>query len=350
MKIQKFGPIQKAADMDGVFVHSCTEETLRFIPPHFWMLYICDKDLDVGYHTERKEMLNPKQAAEWLLQPEAVEWLERNAVAFPDELAEHIPGRNKTDKAFAVYDEKDPSRWLSVPVGSTFWELEPIVSGWNCFEGIPEVEDARTVYSIPGRWILVTERFHCEAGRLGHPTFELISSPKAAELLTQGGHDLPAELAHLVANPQYDSEEVEITPPGNSIPENPPNEGVPQTTERPKMSRDAANRRAMELAQADPEFVQKTQRQWAEVIGCSVGLITELPLWRKVAERTGRDRKGKRGPTRIVSLTDRLLEVVPDREAELERLIGEQQSDSEPSPLEKDPPDRFSKVRSRKQL
>jgi hypothetical protein len=62
---------------------------------------------------------------------------------------------------------------------------------------------------------------------------------------------------------------------------------------RKRMTRDEANAKAMQLAEADHDFVNKTQREWAREIGCSEGLITDLPFWRRVAEKTGRDRKGR---------------------------------------------------------
>jgi len=85
-------------------------------------------------------------------------------------------------------------------------------------------------------------------------------------------------------------------------------------------------------AKENPDFVHKTQREWAKQIGCSDGLITYLPFWQEVTEKTGRKRKGKQ--PRVVSLTDKLLATKGNLDKELERLISEQAADQEQSPLE----------------
>jgi hypothetical protein len=116
-----------------------------------------------------------------------------------------------------------------------------------------------------------------------------------------------------------------------------------------------ANAEAMKLAKADPQFVRRPLREWAEKIGCSVGLIPKLPLWQEVMGRTGRGRKGRPKTPRAVSLTDKLLAVAPDptaddpRETALKGLIAEQKQDYEPSPLEEDA-DRPARVRVKKKV
>jgi len=115
----------------------------------------------------------------------------------------------------------------------------------------------------------------------------------------------------------------------------PPTEG--RAAKSPRMTKTAANTKAMKLAEADPSFVHKTLREWAAAIGCSEGLISTLPFWREVAEQTGRARKGK--APHVVRLTEKLLSATADPQAELQRLIGEHQADAEPSPLETGPVD-----------
>src|SRR5262249_17446577 len=44
-----------------------------------------------------------------------------------------------------------------------------------------------------------------------------------------------------------------------------------------RMTRDEANDKAMELAKADPSFDQRSQREWAEAIGCSEGGPSPAP-------------------------------------------------------------------------
>jgi hypothetical protein len=111
------------------------------------------------------------------------------------------------------------------------------------------------------------------------------------------------------------------------------------------MTKEEANAEAMRLAKRDPSFVHKTQRQWAKAIGCSVGLVARLPLWKQVMERTDRGR-GKGKPRAVGSLTPevlatahaaepeevlhRLAEEEEVRHKELQQTIEEQQRDDRP--------------------
>jgi hypothetical protein len=125
----------------------------------------------------------------------------------------------------------------------------------------------------------------------------------------------------------------------------------PANRSRSRMTREAANNKAMELARNDQSFVCLSQREWARRIGCSIGLIQDLPLWQQTMKKTGRGRKGRDAPPTTVSLTDRLERVTGENDPELARLIGEQQADAEPSPLQDDPPgDRPRKVYARKRV
>jgi hypothetical protein len=157
-----------------------------------------------------------------------------------------------------------------------------------------------------------------------------------------------------------------------------------------RMSRDEANRRARELMDKDTDFRDKGQREWAAAIGCSDGLVADLPTWRAVMEETGRSRKTQAANAserpKAVSLTRKVLAVTgkdqdpletvatdeimrklieaatPERRAELNNLTHEQrqeladayveqQRDAEPSPLDEDRPDRTpTTVRERKHL
>jgi hypothetical protein len=121
----------------------------------------------------------------------------------------------------------------------------------------------------------------------------------------------------------------------------------------PRMSCEEANAKAMELAKADPSFVQRPLREWADAIGCSEGLVAKLTLWRATMKRTGRGKEDTGPAPKVVSLTDGLDAVTGagDRNEVLEQLIAEQEADREPSPLEDDQPgSRPRKVHSRKRL
>jgi hypothetical protein len=123
----------------------------------------------------------------------------------------------------------------------------------------------------------------------------------------------------------------------------------PATSRPRRMTLAAANSKATELAKVDPAFLYKSQRAWADAIGCSDGLITKLELWKAKQKRAGNEPKQTRSP-KAVSLTNKVLAVTPDREEELQRLICEQNANLEPSPLDPDPPDHPRKVKHHKKL
>ena len=141
------------------------------------------------------------------------------------------------------------------------------------------------------------------------------------------------------------------------------------------MTQALANEIARHLLETEPSFREKSQREWAEAIECSVGLVAKLPVWQAVMEKSGRGRKGK--PTKLpepraVEITDKvqakagytddpadgadreaamqalLREATPAEQAtfhaksdeeqrELTRTYSQQAADAEPSPLDPDP-------------
>jgi hypothetical protein len=116
-----------------------------------------------------------------------------------------------------------------------------------------------------------------------------------------------------------------------------------------RMTLAAANSKATELAKDDPAFLSKSQRAWADAIGCSDGLIAKLDLWKAKQNRVDDEPKQTKSP-KTVSLTDELLAVIPDREEELQRLVREHTANLEPSPLDPDPPDQPRRVKQHKKL
>ncbi len=111
----------------------------------------------------------------------------------------------------------------------------------------------------------------------------------------------------------------------------------PEAHKRQPMSAREANAKALELADKDKEFVKRSQREWAEAIGCSDGLVSKLPLWQKTMQLSGRRRKG-RGTSKAVSFTKALENTIGEQDDPLQGLIAEQEADYEPSPLEEDTP------------
>jgi len=119
----------------------------------------------------------------------------------------------------------------------------------------------------------------------------------------------------------------------------------------PRMTKEEANRKAMELAKRDRTFVDRPLREWAEAIGCSEGLVTKLPFWIKTMEMTGRGQKDRPRVPKAVTFTDTLESTTGKGKPNqvLDELIAEQ--DQEPSPLEADPQvDRPRRVRNKKRV
>ena len=107
----------------------------------------------------------------------------------------------------------------------------------------------------------------------------------------------------------------------------------------PSMSAEEANAKAHELLEADPTFADKSQRDWAREIGCSPTLAGNLTLRRAVMRRRPKGRKPK-----TVALTDKLEATIGKDDEALQVLLGEQQADDEPSPLEGDDPGSFTSL------
>ncbi len=128
----------------------------------------------------------------------------------------------------------------------------------------------------------------------------------------------------------------------------------PESLSTRKITRQQANARAMDLARADPDFVRNPNiRLWAKRIGCSQGLVVELPLWRETMERTGRARRQRPPAPEVVSLSEKVEAILGQDDAQLKRLIAESEADNraDPSPLENDAPDQPPRtVRESKRL
>jgi hypothetical protein len=183
------------------------------------------------------------------------------------------------------------------------------------------------LHTASGDWVL-REHYHCrEAGQQSDPVYRILSQKEAANRFLDAGCEVPCHLAHLVNLPS------EALPPGPGVPE--------KAESNAGVTREKANKRAMELAQADPSFVDRTQREWARAIGCSDGLVAQLPFWQATMERTGRGKPKSAAAPKVVSLT-RAVEATTGegtRDEVLNRLIAQQDADYEPSPLEEDLPD-----------
>jgi hypothetical protein len=105
-----------------------------------------------------------------------------------------------------------------------------------------------------------------------------------------------------------------------------PQKGGP-TSKSPGMSKDEANRQARDLLKSKKKW---TQRELAKAIGCAVGQVCELPAYK--AWRDEHKPKGDKAP-KAIPATDKVLASVGKEDAELERLIAEQEKDLVDSPL-----------------
>jgi hypothetical protein len=97
-----------------------------------------------------------------------------------------------------------------------------------------------------------------------------------------------------------------------------------------RIDRGEANLRAR-VALKSPKI--DSVRKLAKAIGCSTGLASQLPAWRAHQEELAKKGKKKAGGPRACSLTDGILAGKGQDDPELERLIAEQQTDYEESPL-----------------
>lgn len=90
-------------------------------------------------------------------------------------------------------------------------------------------------------------------------------------------------------------------------------------TKSVRVSKDEANIIARDTLKADPAFANKSARQWSESIGCSLGLVAELPVWKAVQEQKRRALPASRPGA--VSLTP-ALEANVDRRGKVGKAIS----------------------------
>jgi hypothetical protein len=110
----------------------------------------------------------------------------------------------------------------------------------------------------------------------------------------------------------------------------------PVSHPREEWTRERANARAMELVKAKKLSVKSSQREWAAAIGCSVGLVGELPLWIETMQRTGRGRKDQVAQPKAVTLSKKVEATVGEDGDVLKRLVRQSEADAkaESSPLD----------------
>jgi hypothetical protein len=97
---------------------------------------------------------------------------------------------------------------------------------------------------------------------------------------------------------------------------------------RSRLTKDEANIKARDFLREHPDA---TARELAAGVGCSTGLVSQLPAWQAVKEQRDKGRQPKKAAT--VALTPKMEQVVGVEDEALTKLISEQEADAEPSPL-----------------
>lgn len=113
----------------------------------------------------------------------------------------------------------------------------------------------------------------------------------------------------------------------------------------PQITKEEANVEARRLLKEDAGFAKKTAEEWSEAIGCSKGLVVDLPAWQVVMAQTGRGRKGRPARPKVVSFTDKMQTVTGDER--LNQLIAQSKADDEPSSVDDDPSLEAPRVRKK---
>jgi hypothetical protein len=161
----------------------------------------------------------------------------------------------------------------------------------------------------------------------------LAAFPRTALFDRFKGHLIDATKAILVPRPQPD-EATQTVSAGQIVLGN---AAVDQHAKSPGPRARRGKREANVQARGDlKEHPTATAREVAGGIGCSLGLVPQLPAWKAVQEQRAKGRKPK--SSRTVRLTTKLEKAVGTEDEPLAKLIAEQQADAEPSPLEGDSP------------
>jgi hypothetical protein len=213
------------------------------------------------------------------------------------------------------------------------YDLEPGGEDFNGIEGFWNYTIHRTLFRLrDGRWFLIEERFHWEIDISLGKELKLVSDADAANLLVASGINPPEDITVYVKD--------------QLISDEPKRESKP--TRRSGMSLDEANVTAREYLEKNAHREQDhdpvSSRELAKAIGCALGTVPKLPIWKALMEQRRKRQKGK--APKAVALSEKVLASAGQDDKELQRLIREQKADSEPSPLD----DSSEVVRVRKRV
>lgn len=161
----------------------------------------------------------------------------------------------------------------------------------------------------------LTAHFPNDRGRMWFPALPLDSGERKQLVSILLQWQRAARTASLTQDAMNDTSESEAT----------------AAVARPKTTKTEANIKARAYLQVN---TNATARELAAGIACSTGLVSKLPAWQAVKEQRDNLRQPKK--VAVVSLSAKLQRIAGNEDESLAKLIGEQEADAEPSPLQDD--------------
>lgn len=244
------------------------------------------------------------------------------------------------------------------------WDGALDYEGWMPVDDFYEWTLIRTLYrTASGEWFLVTERSHYEWSLADEARFRQLTDQEAADwIFLNCDTDPPPELLDLIEGrvlgrrPMHSAVDVPgVSTGGERVPRPDDHDGAVRSSvdspakdssRKPPMSSEIADTKGQALVEILPDPTNVSQREWASKIGCSHGLIRDLPFYRKLHHLPPPKPRHRlkavpyiEGSTEFAAATaddDWQAEIDErlDRDEELRRLAREQAADAEPSPLE----------------
>lgn len=279
MSVKCFGPIQ--THVQGLEdADAWIDEMLYFIPAaQVWRLTTANRSAECPFGSGlESKTVTPEQAAEWFMQPEALDWLARTGTEFPAELAQYSPGTERNKKLLTVYEKgHHTGAHLLDVTHAQCWELEPAVSNWDSFGGYPLDGYARALYRLANKaFVLVEEYFHNDACVKADPEFAFVQDEAAADLLLANGIEPPPDLAQLVRDRILNADAaVDLELPSGAI---------PTATQSPREDKEAL---ALALLLKHPDW---TDTRIASEVGVARTTVYDWPRFKaaKLALKSGK--------------------------------------------------------------
>jgi hypothetical protein len=133
------------------------------------------------------------------------------------------------------------------------------------------------------------------------------------------------------------AESCSLPPVPSAIPANP--SAIPAKRERIWTVANA-NDALRKLITTKPALCTKSIRELAKEIGCPSSTLQKTATWKDISNK--KPKRSNVSPRPVVTLTSKMTETIGrvERDTVLNKLIQQQEADSEPSPLDDDPPER----------